>query len=324
MNEDRMDVPDLTFDLRYIRCAIAAAAHGSFRQTALALDTSQSTVTRRIQLLEHRLGFTLFVRDRRGVRLTHAGDNFLKEAAPGIDQLRRAVRLGSSKGELHNSMLRIGILASLAAGFLHLALKEVRRQHPRIKIILHEGTAENNLDRLTKGDLDIVFVAGLPQLPRQKSEILWRERIFAVLPDSHSLAIKSELSWEDIRSETFILSSNGSGPDILDLLVRKIGQMGFRPRIEVHHVARENLINLVAMGYGATVTSASALGLSVKGAVFRPIAYDAEDVPWGAVWSEDGENPAVFRFLEIVRSIAAVEHCATEPFAPSQSRDPSQ
>lgn len=118
MNEDRIDVPDLAFDLRYLRCAVAAVAHGGFRQTALGLDTSQSTVTRRIQLIEHRLGFALFVRDRRGVRLTHAGDNFLKEAMPGIDQLRRAIHVASSKDELHNGVLRIGLLASLAAGSL--------------------------------------------------------------------------------------------------------------------------------------------------------------------------------------------------------------
>jgi DNA-binding transcriptional LysR family regulator len=35
-------MPDPAFDLRYLRFAVTAAGHGSFWQTAVALDVSQS------------------------------------------------------------------------------------------------------------------------------------------------------------------------------------------------------------------------------------------------------------------------------------------
>ncbi|WP_245424348.1 LysR family transcriptional regulator [Sinorhizobium sp. BJ1] len=42
-------VPDIAFDLRYLRYALRAAEHGSFRRAAEILSVSQSTVSRRIQ-----------------------------------------------------------------------------------------------------------------------------------------------------------------------------------------------------------------------------------------------------------------------------------
>src|SRR3546814_3185094 len=66
-------------------------SHGSFRSAAAALDISQSTVTRRVQLLERRLGVALFERSRSGARPTAAGALFIREAAFGAEQLRQAI-----------------------------------------------------------------------------------------------------------------------------------------------------------------------------------------------------------------------------------------
>ena len=48
----RRPVPDLALDLRYLKYAMLVAEHGSFRRAASILNLSQSTISRRIQLLE--------------------------------------------------------------------------------------------------------------------------------------------------------------------------------------------------------------------------------------------------------------------------------
>ncbi|WP_312621640.1 helix-turn-helix domain-containing protein, partial [Agrobacterium pusense] len=63
-------MPDLALDLRYLRYALLVAEHGSFRRAADAVGMSQSTVSRRVQLLERRLGVPLFTRSRTGAKLT--------------------------------------------------------------------------------------------------------------------------------------------------------------------------------------------------------------------------------------------------------------
>lgn len=53
-------MPDLTLDLRYLKYAVQVAEAGSFRRAAERLSISQSTVSRRVQLFERQLGFSLF------------------------------------------------------------------------------------------------------------------------------------------------------------------------------------------------------------------------------------------------------------------------
>lgn len=310
-------MPDLALDLRYLRFAIAVADHGSFWQTALALDVSQSTVSRRIQLLEHRLGFELFRRDRKGAHLPSAGEKFLKEAVPGVNQLRRAVQLATARHRGEAGELNIGILASLATGFLHLALKELRERHPDIKITLHEGTAEESLHRLVVGRLDIAFVTGKPALAGHAAEVLWNESIFFALPANHRLASKSELTRNDVRGETFVVCSGGPGPDIQNYLVQNLASIGFRPVIDVHDISRESLMDLVAIGYGLTLTSTSAIRPSVAGIVFKPLAGSIAQLPSSAVSSPSNPNPALHKLLKLVKVVVCTSRAnlAGPPFA---------
>ena len=66
-------MPDLTLDLRYLKYAIQVAEAGSFRRAAERIAISQSTVSRRVQMLERQLGVSLFERTRTGAALTPEG-----------------------------------------------------------------------------------------------------------------------------------------------------------------------------------------------------------------------------------------------------------
>lgn len=87
-------MPNDVLDLRLFRYALASAELGSFRRAAAALNIQQSTVSRGVRNLEHRIGAELFERDHSGVRPTVAGDRFLEEATLGFDHLRRATESG--------------------------------------------------------------------------------------------------------------------------------------------------------------------------------------------------------------------------------------
>jgi len=111
-------MPDLTLDLRHLQYAITVAQFGSFRRAADALNLSQSTVSRRIQMLERRIGMSLFERSRTGACLTHAGERFIRDSAFGACHLQRAVtNIGLIKRG-HLGEIRVGMTASLASGFL--------------------------------------------------------------------------------------------------------------------------------------------------------------------------------------------------------------
>jgi DNA-binding transcriptional LysR family regulator len=72
--------------LRYFS---AIARHGSIREAAEELHIAQSALSRQIQKLEEDFGVPLFQRHARGVKLTSAGEIFLRHAQTNLRQIER-------------------------------------------------------------------------------------------------------------------------------------------------------------------------------------------------------------------------------------------
>lgn len=70
----------MSFDIRQLRYALAAADHGSFYRAAKALDVEQSTLSRNVLKLERVVGAAIFERSHAGVKTTLAGSTFLRGA----------------------------------------------------------------------------------------------------------------------------------------------------------------------------------------------------------------------------------------------------
>jgi hypothetical protein len=70
------------------------------------LSISQSTVSRRVQLFERQLGFSLFKRTRAGAGLTPEGERFLQQAVVGARYLRNAATEIRSARKLKTGLVR--------------------------------------------------------------------------------------------------------------------------------------------------------------------------------------------------------------------------
>ncbi len=105
------------FELRQLRCFVAAAEELHFGRAAARMNMTQPPLSRQIQLLEHVLGVKLLDRTSRAVKLTPAGRVFLLEA-------RRILRLTES------AALATRRIASGEAGTITLGL----HRRPRLQL----------------------------------------------------------------------------------------------------------------------------------------------------------------------------------------------
>lgn len=300
-------MPDLAFDLRFLKYAMLAAEHGSFRRVAQILDLPQSTVSRRVQLLERRIGSRLFERTTFGVRLTPAGERFLRDATFGADHIREAVKSISLARRGVSGELRIGLMASLARGFLADLLSKFNKRFPSIELRLEEGTAQACSAGVLTGRLDAAFIPGVARLSGCRAEALWAEKIYAVMQDTHAAAKTPLTDWESLRGENFLVSYDGPGPEIEDYLIRHLSVPGFRPKISIQRVGRETLLNLVARGFGVTLTTDSTLGAVYPGLSFQPIEIGENLITSSIIWQGSNQNPA----LELMLALSLALRCPT-------------
>jgi len=223
----------------------------------------------------------------------------MREAAVGAGHLREAVNEVTLARRGDAGELRIGLMASLASGFLGNLVARFHARYPHVDLKLEEITSRKSAAGILSGRLDVAFIPGQPRLPGCQSRSLWEERIFVAMSESHRLAMRDAIAWEDVQQEKFLVTAEGPGPEIEDHIVRELSAPGFRPRISVQRVGRENLLNMVAKGLGISLTTHSTLGVSYPGAEFRPIGDTAQVVSSSAVWSDGNRNPALKRLLEL-------------------------
>jgi len=297
LNPPVVDLVSMTQGLLVAECL-------SFRRAARMLGTTQSVVSRRVRTLEDRLGVSLLERHRSGLRVTAAGARFFEQAREIDQQIEFAIKTAGAAGRGAIGRLNIGIVSSMAAGFLREVLRAYHAGHPDVLVHVLEGASNEQIALVRKSRLDVGFVLGTPDLPHCDVTRLWSERIYAAIPQGHLLRDRDEITWDALRREKFILCRSELGCALHDQLIRHVAQLSSRPRVERLDVGREILIHLVALGLGVSLTTEATVATQFPEVVFRPVAGDDAVIPFSAVWLPNNDNPAFRRFMSLAREMA--------------------
>jgi len=282
---------------------LAVAEYLSFYRAAQALGTTQSSVSARIKALENELGILLFERNTRGVRLTEAGRLFVERVSAGVDQLDHAVKTAGMAASGECGQLRIGVHALIPRSFLAELIGQYREDHPGIEVEIAEGTAREAVMQLRADRLDIVFLAGAPELPDCHSRHIWTEPLLAALPERHTLAGQSAVTWPDLAGETFLVRHGGTGPQVHDHIVLRLAERWPAPSILRFDVGRGTLLSMVGKGFGITIVGAATALLPMSGVAFVPFGDESEPVLFSAVWSPSNRSAALRNLLDLARDM---------------------
>tara|TARA_A100001391_G_scaffold65878_6_gene41570 strand:- start:40589 stop:41392 length:804 start_codon:yes stop_codon:yes gene_type:complete len=262
-------------------------------------------VSRAVRDFEDNIGVALFERGAAGVKPTDAGAKFLAQVAPALQEIGHAVVLAGAAGRVETGKLRIGIMTSIAGGFLRSVLDGYRNEYPGIAIDIRDGSRGKHIAGIHAGDLDIAFLAGSDEIAGCDLAEMWRERIFVALRADHSLARNAQLDWPELRKERFLVTRYDPGQDLHDYIVRRVADHHTaNPAIEYREVSQETLMHVVALGEGITVVSEAWSYLAFPGVALVPFAQDNDIMPFSAVWSPSHDNPSMRRFLSFARSKA--------------------
>ncbi|MDR1279936.1 MAG: LysR family transcriptional regulator [Opitutaceae bacterium] len=292
-------------ELRHLRYFVAVAEELNFRRAAERLHVSAPTLSVQIRDLESHIDTRLLERDTTRVRLTVAGEVFLREARRLLEQLQQMVTAAREAGQGRQGRLRIGNAGAISYGFLPTCLNLFRERFPDVDVTLEElAFAEQHTTALRDGRIQIGFIFN-PEEPRLVglNHLQIVDTPFKVLvSDAHPFARRRRVSLRELEGEPLLAvgppGSTGHAEHILALLRDRM----IRPGPMKAVMSQEAFLAMVAGGQGVSLVpmarSISRDGLSTV--AFRENGPDLQ-FRLHAIWKADESSPLVKNFVEVLR-----------------------
>jgi DNA-binding transcriptional LysR family regulator len=198
--------------LPQIEAFLEVARRQNLSRAAEALFVSQPTLTARLQTLESSLGERLFVRTRRGMRLTEAGETFLPFAehamaalADGrerLDELRRGVA----------GRLVLGAPPTVSTYTLPDLLARFSAAYPKVRLAVKTGTSEEILEMVLHDQVQLGIIRSLAH-QEIESVPLYTDALVLIAGPGHRLAgarTGGQARLADLAGEVLVLFGRSS------------------------------------------------------------------------------------------------------------------
>jgi DNA-binding transcriptional LysR family regulator len=276
---------------------LAVAEYLSFHRAALALGTSQSSVSARIKALEGDLGVVLFHRNTRGVRLTEAGRRFVDQIRDALGIIDHAIITAGMQARGEEGGLRVGVHALTPGCILDRLFERFHTEHPGIHLDITEGTAREAQIMLRESRLDLAFMAYTHEIPDLSSRVIWRDRLMVALSAGHPLAALSEVGWRQLAQETFLVRYSGTGPQVLDLILLRSAGKWPTPAIRRVDVGRTTLLSMIAAGHGVSLFAEEGAAFNMANVAFLPVHDEPDAIAFSAVWLPGNRDPSIVKLL---------------------------
>src|ERR1700688_3155581 len=201
-------------ELRHLRYFVGVGEEQHFGRAAARLHLAQPALSRQIQDLEREIGFLLFDRLPRGVRLSAAGTLFLNDARRILQDVeeakRRAERIALGKA----GTLRIGIATALSwHGLVVDSVREFRRREPDVEPVVHHLLSVHQVEAVLSGRLDAGFAASITPWHKELAHSQFAEdRMLLALPKGHSLTKRKGIRLRDLQNMPFIWFQRWANP----------------------------------------------------------------------------------------------------------------
>lgn len=166
--------------LHGINLICIVSRHQSLTSAAKDLSLTTGAVSQQLQAIEERLGFSVFERHARGIRLTEQGQKLVDAVSHHLASIEENVYQLTRVSE--NKEIRLKLTPSLAFKWLVPRLENFQKQYPDIQIhTFAEGALVDSENR----NFDIAIDYGPIPYKRAEAELLMEESLLPVMSPSY-------------------------------------------------------------------------------------------------------------------------------------------
>jgi DNA-binding transcriptional LysR family regulator len=200
-------------NLNKLEVFAAVVRAGSFSAAAEQLLLTQPAVSQHIQDLEASLGTRLFVRSRRGVTLTPAGERLAEYTRAIFQLVAEAQNAVADVEHLAAGQLQIGATPGISVYLLPEPIQEFHSRYPKLQVAVQTGITPQIVDDLRRGKLELGLIEGEldEPLPRELGVQMLQvvEQLAAVGP-KHPWWGRASVALAELSGQTLILRQRNS------------------------------------------------------------------------------------------------------------------
>jgi LysR family hydrogen peroxide-inducible transcriptional activator len=299
--------------MQQLRYLVAIADTLNFSRAAELSHVTQPTLSMQLKEMEMRLGTQLVERTRARVLLTPAGQEIVRRARSILSELADIQEIAASHDpSALQTTLQVGVVQTVGAYILSVAMPDLRQAFPDLKIIVREGRLEDLPQRLLDGVHDVLLLPSDPCHPEITSVLLLREPLQLVLPAEHALAVKEAVEPEDLKGETILTMEKGHR--IYDQISHLCREVGAIHASEYAGTTLDTLRLMVTTGMGMSLLPALYVRSDVlreKLVVARPLTRAAPVRELTMCWRASSPRAVAYQ------NLASIVHDCLRPWEAS-------
>lgn len=297
----------LNINLLQIKLFLSIAETKNFSRTAEIMHMEQSTLSRRIAVLEQELGFSLFKRDSRPVQLTPEGQMLCEQWKALLETYEHSLSLVYARRQRNQATLFVCVIdsgnqLSSIPSLGQLAQKEL----PGVTVSFQVAAVEQFVPRLLDGRADLVITseALTHRLdPRFAVQRILQVPLLACMLNTNPLSQKQTLAWDDLRTQRFIAISDPAMTYQSELTSSLCQRHGFVP---IFGSASQNAHGLSsALQQNDEVLICDRFLRGIDSPLFKHYELPEESSALCAVSLQENHNPYIKPFVELLRKFYA-------------------
>ena len=176
------------------------------------LFISQPALSYQIKVIEEEVGFAIFDRVGKSIRLTPAGQQLVTSLQRISVDLQFAIEQAQNMGEIYTDSIKIGFASRSALYYLPQAMKIFEQMHPDVQIVPEIQAPNDSLTAFLHKELDLIL---LPKQEAQKlSKVvihpLYISQIYLLCQQTDPLAQLDRVTAQDLSGRTLLVNGGSS------------------------------------------------------------------------------------------------------------------
>ena len=296
-------------ELRHLRYFVQVAEEQHYGRAAERLRIAQPALSRQIQDLEEEIGFKLFDRLPRGVKISAAGKSFLVDARRILHEVDEAAARAKRVALGQSGTLRVGIVESVSwHGVVPDSFREFRERQPDAELQLKPSSSQEQTEAVHSGRLDAGFVFTIAHIGRELAQLpVASLNLMLATTNGHPLTKLKKLRLRDLSDAAFVWFPRRESPAYYDRLMHECFRGGLRtPHIVQEAVNEATILSLVSCRLGVAFVSSATRWRCPESVVVLPVTDLRLPLPLALIWRKDNVSPLLAKFVADVRQLPEV------------------